>query len=132
MKVGLGMRLHVLQHLLHVIACGEISARTAQDHQSNGSGLARDGIDMRLERLEHVLGKRIEFFGAIQGQRCRAAVILPSDQFAHNEAPLYDSTTRRRAPETMPPYRRSDSPGPAPMPTRLVGTAAPRSALRSQ
>ena len=62
-------------------------------------------VDVLVQRLEHLLGQRIELLRAIERQRRRAAAILPPDQIAHSEAPPYDSTIRRRAPETTPPYR---------------------------
>ena len=42
-------------------------------------GLARNRIDVLFQRLEHVLGQRIEFLGTIQRQRRRTAAIFPSD-----------------------------------------------------
>src|SRR5277367_6953824 len=104
----------MLEHLAHVVARRKVAARTAQDDQTDGLGLARDGIGVHLESFEHVFAQGIQFLGAIQRERRRATVILPADQIVHTEVPPFDSTSRRRAPETEPPCRNNGWPQPAP------------------
>ena len=107
------MRLDVLENLVHVVARGEIHARAAQHDDTDFLRLARNGIDVLVQRLEHILGQRIEFLRTIQRESRDPAAIFPPDQMVHSEAPPYDSTSRRRAPETAPRCRNIGWLGPA-------------------
>lgn len=79
MKVGLGVRLDVLEHLAHVVARGKIAARTTQNDEADGFGLARNGVGVLFQRLEHILVERVQLLRAIQRERRCAAAILPAD-----------------------------------------------------
>src|SRR6202044_2547507 len=131
MKVRLGMRLHMLEHFMHVVARREVITRTSQDHEADWLRRARNAVHVMSELFEHVSRQRVEFLGAIQRQRCDPAAVLTSDQVAHNEAPSDDSTTHPRALEIGRRYLNIDSLPLARRPVRFADRRARRSAPRS-
>ena len=73
MEVRFRMRLDVLQYFSHVVPGGKMGARASQNDQADRLDLARKRIDMGCEGLEHILRQGVEFFRAIEDQRCRSA-----------------------------------------------------------
>jgi hypothetical protein len=86
--MGLGMRLDVFEHLVHVVAGREIRADAAQDDEADFLGLARDRVDVHVQRFKYFLGQGIQLLRTVQPQSRQTAVIFPTDQIIHGVSPL--------------------------------------------
>src|SRR5271157_6591548 len=120
----LGVRLDVRKDLLHIVARREICSGSSQDDKTYFSGLARNCLDVVVQRLEHGLRKSVQLLRSINCQSGSATTIFSPNQTVHSEAPPSDSTIRRPTPEIVPPCRHSGWPRPEPMPVPLVDTPA--------
>ena len=68
---GLGVR----AHLLEIVSRAEGAAR-AGDHHDAHARVGGDGVERRLQRVDHLLGERVRLVGTVETQRREAVPIL--------------------------------------------------------